>query len=151
MSNQLIIFVFALLTLFSAVVCEIVTLENCAENKDKCTVNEVQIDPCSEAASKKPCKIKRGKPASITIDYTPHFSCDRLTGEATYLDQLLPQMETDACKTTTCPVVSGTTQKYTYNLMISRKFPSGIFNVKWTLTGANDDDQCCVIMKIFLK
>ncbi|KAF5285629.1 hypothetical protein FQR65_LT13110 [Abscondita terminalis] len=151
MTNRLIIFVFAVLSLISAVVCEIVTVENCAPNKDKCNIDEVRVDPCAEAASKKPCKIKRGKPASVEIDYTPHFSADTMLAKATYLDQLLPGMDTDGCKTTQCPVVAENKQTYTYNLNIARKFPSGIFNVHWSLTGANEEDQCCVIIKIFLK
>ncbi|KAK4886433.1 hypothetical protein RN001_002704 [Aquatica leii] len=124
MSNRFIIFVFAVITLISAVVGEIVTVENCAPNKEKCTIEEVRIDPCAEAASKKPCKLKRGKPAGVAIDYVPHFSSDSITAKATYLDQLLPGMDTDGCKTTKCPVIAGNKQTYTYNLNIARKFPS---------------------------
>ncbi|KAB0798779.1 hypothetical protein PPYR_07074 [Photinus pyralis] len=151
MSNQIIVFIFAVLTLFSAVVGEIITFDNCATNKDKCTIHEVRMDPCKEAAAKKPCKVKKGKPGSIEIDYTPHFDSDTLTGTATYLGQLLPNMETNACLTSPCPVVSGNKQTYTYQLLIDRIFPSGIFDVHWTLTGQNEGDHCCVSTKIFLK
>lgn len=151
MSNHIIVFIFAVLTLFSAVVCEIIAVDNCAPNKDKCTIHEVRIDPCKEAATRKPCKVKRGKSGNIEIDYTPHFDSDTLSAKATYLGQLLPNMETDACLTTPCPVVSGNKRTYTYQLLVDRKFPSGIFDVNWSLTGQNDDDQCCVVMKIFLK
>ena len=151
MTNRIVIFVFAVLTLISAVVCEIVSVENCAPNIDKCKINEVRIDPCKEAATKRPCKIKRGKPASIEIDYTANFASETFTAEATYLGQLLPQMETNACLTTPCPVVPGSKQTYKYELNVDRKFPSGIFNVRWSLTGQQTDDQCCAILKIFLK
>nr|CAD7405025.1 unnamed protein product [Timema cristinae] len=36
-----------------------------------CTVNEVRVDPCSEAAQKKACKVKKGTAASINFDFTP--------------------------------------------------------------------------------
>jgi hypothetical protein len=36
-----------------------------------CTVNEVRISPCSEALENLPCKIKRGRSASIHFDFTP--------------------------------------------------------------------------------
>ena len=35
----------------------------------------------------------------------------------------LPNMDTDACKTTTCPVKIGNRQTYTYNLHISPVYP----------------------------
>ncbi|KAK5644854.1 hypothetical protein RI129_006154 [Pyrocoelia pectoralis] len=73
-SNHIIVFIFAVLTLFSAVVCKIITVDNnCGKspNKDKCKIHEVRIDPCQEAETKKPCKVKRGKSGNIEIDYTP--------------------------------------------------------------------------------
>ena len=69
----------------------------------------------------------------------------------------LPRMDTNACKTTTCPLVEGNRQTYTYHLFVSSGYPpvnqphttqwnlkfiffffetvlQRNYNVKWTLT-----------------
>lgn len=35
-----------------------------------CSVHEVRIQPCPESEEHKPCKVKRGKTATIEFDYT---------------------------------------------------------------------------------
>lgn len=43
---------------------------NFAGNNGKlCTVTDVTIQPCPEAAKNEPCKIKRGEYASIAFQY----------------------------------------------------------------------------------
>ncbi|KAB0799195.1 hypothetical protein PPYR_07075 [Photinus pyralis] len=150
MSGYLLFF-FAALTLSSVVVAEVARFGNCASNKDKCTVHEVRINPCKEASTNKPCKVRRGRPGSLEIDYTPHFDSQNLTANGVCMGQLFPNMETDACLTTTCPVTAGNRQTYTFNIFVDRKFPSGIFDVDWSLIGATEEDQCCISVKIFLK
>jgi hypothetical protein len=36
-----------------------------------CEIHEVRVEPCREAAERKPCLLKRGRNASISFDYTP--------------------------------------------------------------------------------
>lgn len=83
------------------------------------------------------------------------FSSDSLHSRAYWdnglVDLPLLDMETDGCKTTTCPIVEGNRQTYSYDLKLSRAFPTGVYLVKWRLTGENDDDQCCFKFKIQLK
>lgn len=35
-----------------------------------CKIHEVRVEPCPEAEEDKPCKVKRGKSATIEFDYT---------------------------------------------------------------------------------
>ncbi|KDR10612.1 hypothetical protein L798_15140, partial [Zootermopsis nevadensis] len=92
-----------------------------------CTVHEVRITPCADATENKPCKIKRGRSASISVDFTPTVSGDGLTGKIFWVNQMgdLPfvGMNSDACSFTTCPIQAGNRQTYEYQLSVSKKFP----------------------------
>merc|ERR1711911_528236 len=100
------------------------------------TVQDVRITPCSDPRR---CVLKKNTNVAIEIDYTPtQNSTGPMTASAAWAmsnAQLpLPNMDTDACKTTTCPVKIGNRQTYTYNLHISPVYPPRNYNVKWTLT-----------------
>ncbi|XP_055384636.1 MD-2-related lipid-recognition protein-like [Condylostylus longicornis] len=133
--------------------CEEVEFRSCSGTEETCTVSNVKINPCPEAASNKPCVIKRGKTADIEFDFIPKNDADSLVGQvywATEADLPLTGMDTDACKHTACPVVKGTKQTYKYSLQIAKKFPINTYDIKWRLTSGNKVD-CCFITAIELK
>ncbi|PNF33184.1 hypothetical protein B7P43_G12809 [Cryptotermes secundus] len=92
-----------------------------------CTINEVRISPCVEALENLPCKIKRGRSASIQFDFTPTVGSETLTGKVYWVNQMgdLPfvGMNSDACTFTTCPIQPDRRQTYEYQLSISKRFP----------------------------
>merc|ERR1712137_1045618 len=77
------------------------------------TVQDVRITPCSDPRR---CVLKKNTNVAIEIDYTPtQNSTGPMTASAAWAmsnAQLpLPNMDTDACKTTTCPVKIGTDRR----------------------------------------
>lgn len=118
-------------------------------------VNEARITPCKEALKDppQPCKFQKKKTASIEVDFTPEFVTEGMHVQMYwpngFMDLPLAGMETNACKTTTCPSVSGVKQTYRYDLEIATYFPLSTYDVKWVLKG-NDEEtqQCCFIYRI---
>lgn len=92
----------------------------------KCTVHEVRVDPCPESAQNKPCVMVRGTNATIAFDYTPDFSSQVATAKAFWasaVDLPFAGLDQEGCKYTTCPVVSGQRQSYSYDLPIMKSYP----------------------------
>lgn len=87
----------------------------------------MRIDPCPEAASDLPCKIKRGKSASIEFDYTADYNSTILTTAVFWAspDGDLPfvGMDKNACTYTQCPTNMNVKQTYRYTVPIHRKYP----------------------------
>ncbi|CAD7088495.1 unnamed protein product [Hermetia illucens] len=146
--------VFAICALFGAVVSDVVQFSNCPNTVGSCKINEVRISPCPEAATGEACKFRRGRSAEIHFDFVPDFDSPTVEGRvfwASDIDLPLVGMETDACKFTSCPIVKGEKRSYDFTLPISRKFPSGAYDIKWRITGTNpEQQQCCFITKIKL-
>ncbi|PSN35236.1 hypothetical protein C0J52_15519 [Blattella germanica] len=94
-----------------------------------CTVHEVRISPCAEAADNKPCKIKKrhSASASIEFDFTASAATDTLRGQAFWPtsggDLPFVRMNTDACIYTSCPVHANWRQTYEHQLNIFGLFP----------------------------
>ncbi|KAJ9589646.1 hypothetical protein L9F63_017135 [Diploptera punctata] len=153
---------FFLLLLATAALAEVVQFEDCPQESDDetapsgtCTIQEVRISPCAEAAENKPCKIKKGNSASIGFDFTASQNSDVLTGRAYWANVVgdLPfaGMNTNACNYTTCPVQANQRQTYLYQLQIQKKFPVRAYDVKWKLWNEETSlFQCCFITKIKL-
>ncbi|XP_015171621.1 PREDICTED: MD-2-related lipid-recognition protein-like [Polistes dominula] len=118
-----------------------------------CTIHEVRVDPCREAAENKPCKIKRGHNSSISFDYTPNFDGEKLETRGYWASALadLPflGMNSDACTMTKCPVVSGQKQTYNVQLFISKKFPVRTYDLKWKMWNEREQ-ECCFMFQIKL-
>lgn len=38
---------------------------------EHCKIHEVKINPCPEASNNEPCRIKRGRTASMEFEFTP--------------------------------------------------------------------------------
>ncbi|EZA56925.1 hypothetical protein DMN91_000855 [Ooceraea biroi] len=140
----------------STVYAEVVHSSSCpASTKTvNCTIHEVRVDPCREAAENKPCLLKRGHVASISFDYTAQFTGNTLSSRAYWASEIadLPflGMPLDACSSTVCPTVPGERQTYTVNLPISKKFPARTYDLKWKLWN-EQDEGCCFMFPIKLQ
>ncbi|CAH1390429.1 unnamed protein product [Nezara viridula] len=122
-----------------------------------CTVSDVKIEPCPEAAKNEPCKIKRGEYASIAfkykIEYEPVEPLKTRAYWATVLADLpFVGMDTDLCKHTECPVVKNVDKQFNYTLDISKSFPAQKFDVKWKIweEKAGPEKECCFMFKMKL-
>ncbi|XP_015587119.1 MD-2-related lipid-recognition protein [Cephus cinctus] len=118
-----------------------------------CTVHEVRVNPCKEAAQNKPCRLKRGHDASISFDYTADFEGTALESRAYWATEVVDLpflgMETNACTATECPVTPGKKQSYTVSLPISKKYPVRTYDVKWKLWN-EQQQECCFKFQIKL-
>ncbi|KAL0123573.1 hypothetical protein PUN28_005826 [Cardiocondyla obscurior] len=137
----------------SAVHAEIVHWTPCQTSSEvQCTVHEVRVDPCTEAAEKKPCSQKRGRNATISFDYTSQFG-GSLSSRAYWASEIVDLpflgMSTDACTSTVCPGTPGQKQTYTNVIHISKKFPPRTYDVKWKLWN-EQEQECCFIFQIKL-
>uniref|UniRef100_A0A182WG50 MD-2-related lipid-recognition domain-containing protein n=1 Tax=Anopheles minimus TaxID=112268 RepID=A0A182WG50_9DIPT len=132
---------FVLLALCLHVVSgEVVNFQKCP-GEEKCTIHEVSITPCPEAAEGTACTVYRGANVSITFDFTPKFAADELAADVSWartnFDLPFVGMDTEACKHTNCPVVSDNRQTYTYNLPIKKEYPPKVIvavNMKYFQT-----------------
>ncbi|XP_040170042.1 MD-2-related lipid-recognition protein-like [Anopheles arabiensis] len=129
---------------------EVVNFKKCP-GEEKCTIHEVSISPCPEAAEGVACTVYRGTNVSISFDFTPEFAANELTADVSWtqpnFDLPFVGMDTAACKSTKCPTVSGTRQTYAYDLPIKKSYPPKHYDVKWKLTGENSE-SCCFIVQI---
>lgn len=121
--------------------------------EQQCTISNVEVTPCPEAAEDKPCRVKKGRSVSIAFDMQPSFSGESLESQAYWAtgrtDLPLIGMDTDGCKATTCPIVAGTTQRYQWSLDVDKKFPSRQFNVKMKVK-TPEENFCCFMFNIKL-
>ncbi|XP_055535681.1 MD-2-related lipid-recognition protein-like [Wyeomyia smithii] len=129
---------------------EVINFQNCTESV-KCEVHEVRVDPCPESAQSKPCAMIKGRNATIAFDYTPEFNATTATAKAfwtqTSMDLPFAGMDNEGCKYTSCPIVAGQRQSYSYNLSIKKAFPSRAYDVKWQLMN-EEQKMCCFIIQI---
>ncbi|XP_014273720.3 NPC intracellular cholesterol transporter 2 [Halyomorpha halys] len=139
---------------------ELVQFKPCyysGQNGKQCTVSDVEIEPCPEAARNEPCKIKRGEFASIGFKYTLDFEPVEPLKTRAYWATVLADlpfvgMDTDLCKVTECPVVKGVQKSYNYSLAISKSFPAQKFDIKCKIWEENKgpERECCFMFKIRL-
>lgn len=153
------LFIFYSVLIIGTVCAEMVPFELCtAPNPGQCTVHEVRINPCPESVDHKPCKIKRGKSASIEFDYTTDFNSSSAHGQVYWEsdegDLPFLGMNTQACQHTSCPIVTSTRQTYAYTLDVAKKFPARTYLIKWILRNPQQPEEstemCCFRTKIKL-
>ncbi|KAH8417733.1 hypothetical protein KR222_004865 [Zaprionus bogoriensis] len=132
---------------------EVVYYENCPDSVDVCTIDQVRVDPCPQAAKRAPCHIRRRRPTRMAFDFTPKFDADVLEASLVWAKsetEELPliTMERDACKTTNCPVRSGVQQTYTLEVPIEHKFPLSSYLIRWALKDPVSGKRCCFTVDI---
>ncbi|XP_022217695.2 MD-2-related lipid-recognition protein [Drosophila obscura] len=131
-----------------------INFRNCADSVDVCTVDQVRVDPCPQAASNAACHIRRRRPATMSFDITPKFDADSLVATLGWVkseDVELPllSLERDACKAATgCPVRSGVQQTYTTEVPIEAKFPLSAYTIRWALKDPVSGKRCCFTIDI---
>jgi len=127
----------AFVPIISATVSDFTTCGRRSKGFGTADVHDVRIIPCEDG---KRCVLKKGTNVTVEIDFTPSISSSAPVTAAAHWalssrSQLpLPRMDTNACKTTTCPLAEGNRQTYTYHLFVSSGYPPRNYNVKWTLT-----------------
>ncbi|XP_055316438.1 MD-2-related lipid-recognition protein-like [Sitodiplosis mosellana] len=131
----------------------------CESNPGDCTVHEVRVVPCPESEEHKPCKVKRGKTATISFDFTTQWEATTAHGELFSADDeedlpLNGMNMHNACQFTSCPIRASTKQSYTYTLPLAKKFPVGTYTIRWVLRNAakpeETNERCCFTTKIKL-
>ncbi|GLV35790.1 Niemann-Pick type C-2g [Carabus blaptoides fortunei] len=131
------ILVYLLVTSFFVYsLCEVVKFSDCTDNDPKgvCTVHQLRINPCKEAASNKACKLKKGTTSTLQMDFTTLVPIDTMKGLpywASVTDLPFVGMDSDACKFTACPIGQNVNQTYDFQLTIAKSLPRGTFDVKW--------------------
>uniref|UniRef100_A0A1B0CJX2 MD-2-related lipid-recognition domain-containing protein n=1 Tax=Lutzomyia longipalpis TaxID=7200 RepID=A0A1B0CJX2_LUTLO len=108
-----------------------------------CTIHAVRINPCPEAAKDLPCKIKRGRSASIEFDYSSEFRATELDSRVYWsnegVDLPLIGVDTNGCNIVTCPIEANINNTYTWTLNVSKKFPIRQFDIKMKIK--NEDEN----------
>ncbi|XP_055693991.1 MD-2-related lipid-recognition protein-like [Lutzomyia longipalpis] len=144
--------------ILSIVLClsaaELVRFQECEEKSElACTIHAVRINPCPEAANDLPCKIKRGRSASIEFDYSSEFRATELDSRVYWsnegVDLPLIGVDTNGCNIVTCPIEANINNTYTWTLNVSKKFPIRQFDIKMKIKN-EDENFCCFLTKIRL-
>ncbi|KAF4519736.1 hypothetical protein B566_EDAN014249 [Ephemera danica] len=134
------------LAFLAAASAELVQFQPCddPDGSVQCDVQNVNINPCAEAESGEPCRIRKGNSAAITFDFTPSVSATELESKAYWVGSMgsLPWigMETNACLFTTCPVTAGQVSHYNYTLKVSKKY-TRVQDPMATLGRRRDDEM----------
>lgn len=93
----------------------------------ECTIDSVTIGGGRKDRNSKASKLKRNVNASINVEFTPDFDGNDITMMAYALMPLVekpfPDMDPNACNHTTCPVVKGVKQTYSFGLKLSTTYP----------------------------
>ncbi|XP_039293968.1 MD-2-related lipid-recognition protein-like [Nilaparvata lugens] len=116
--------------------------------EQSCNIQKVFVDPCPDAASNEPCKVKHGNEGAITVHFTPQFSATNISSQA-YWDQALmnvpfEDMDTNGCKYMKCPMEKDVATTYSYKIGIKSTYPPDIYTVKWKVLSAEDPTkECC--------
>lgn len=92
-----------------------------------CSINSVTVEGCRKDKNSKACRVKRNINAAINIEFTPDFDGSDITMMAYALmpgiEKAFPDMNSDACSFTTCPVENGKRQTYSFGLKLAPTYP----------------------------
>jgi len=157
--NKLYVLAVCVIASINVASAEVVLHDECeAPYAGRCTIHQVRISPCPEAVENQPCKIKRGKSASIEFDYTTQFNSTTAYGLVSAVTQngdlQFPGMNTEACQHTSCPLVESAHQTYAYTLNVAKKFPARTYTIRWVLRNPEDPElgleKCCFTTRVKL-
>lgn len=146
----------SLLGLLLAAACcnaEVINYQTCADSADVCSIDQVRVDPCPQAAKNAACHIRRRRPAQMSFDFTPKFDAETLVATLGWVKsetEELPliTMDRDACKATGCPVRNGVQQTYTLDVPIESKFPLSPYKIRWAVKDPVSGKRCCFTIDI---
>jgi len=129
MANRLVLLAL-LVSPFLASAEKVQTIAPCSRGAGYGTANiqEVRITPCPEANSRRPCVLKKGTSVTIEVDFTPTVAASEVSAKAFWANRAvelpLPNMNSKACETLSCPLTPNTRQTYRYILPVARSFPN---------------------------
>ncbi|XP_016950838.1 MD-2-related lipid-recognition protein [Drosophila biarmipes] len=143
----------ALVLVSASVSAEVINFQTCPDSVDTCTIQQVRVSPCPEAASNAACHIRRRRSSAMSFDFTPNFDADTLEASLGWaksetVELPLLTMDREACKYTPCPVRSGVTQTYTTEVPIEAKFPLSPYTIRWALKDPASGKRCCFTIDI---
>ncbi|EDW39245.1 GL13990 [Drosophila persimilis] len=153
LGSLLLLLALAIVSVSVSVHGESINFRNCADSVDVCTVDQVRVSPCPQAASNAACHIRRRRPAVMSFDFTPQFDADSLGATLGWVkdentELPLLSLERDACKATGCPVRSGVQATYTTEVPIEAKFPLSAYTIRWALKDPASGKRCCFLIDI---
>ncbi|XP_008179670.1 MD-2-related lipid-recognition protein-like [Acyrthosiphon pisum] len=113
----------------------------------QCSVRDLYIDPCPEAAYNLPCEWSENASTSIAFTYNPEFRANlpktQLYAETFLMDLPFLNVNTDACLYTNCPVVKNTDQHWLFNLFVPYNYGRMNYRVKFMMWDNIYHQQCC--------
>ncbi|KAH8384225.1 MD-2-related lipid-recognition protein-like [Drosophila serrata] len=136
-----------------SVFAEVINFQTCQDSVDTCIIHEVRVDPCPQAEKRQACNIRRRRSSQISFDFEPKFDADQLDitlgwAKSETEELMLPTLERDACKSTTCPARSGVKQTYTTDVPIEAKFPLSPYTIRWAIKDPASGKRCCFTIDI---
>ncbi|KAH8232519.1 hypothetical protein KR032_008615 [Drosophila birchii] len=136
-----------------SVFAEVVNFQTCPDSVDTCTIHEVRVNPCPQAEKRQACHIRRRRASQMSFDFEPKFDADQLEitlgwAKSETEELMLPTLERDACKSTTCPARSGVKQTYTTDVPIEAKFPLSPYTIRWAIKDPVSNKRCCFTIDI---
>lgn len=103
------------------------------------------VDECTIDKDKR-CKLIRDTEYFMNVNFTPDFSGSdiQMLAYTNILNQEFEfeGMEKNACKFMQCPISSGNTHNYTFNVLVDKSKPRGTFTVQWRMS-QNGENKCC--------
>ncbi|KAK2707650.1 ecdysteroid-regulated 16 kDa protein-like [Artemia franciscana] len=147
-----------LFLIYTVAYCEVTKLyKPCGKSKSFGTVklNEVRVSPCPQAEKRKPCVLKRGHNVTIELDFTPNIkkTVREFKAKAAWATKLadipLPNMNSNGCAFTDCPLENGKPASYKFNLLIAKSYPTRKYDAKWRFNG--NGFNLCMIFPIVIQ
>ncbi|XP_050541837.1 MD-2-related lipid-recognition protein-like [Daktulosphaira vitifoliae] len=142
-------YLFILGTILSARGEEVTDYEMCKNSK--CTISNVNVDPCPQALKGEHCEFVRGTNVTFSANYITSFGTvkpiTKVYIEVGGVEITDPSLPTDACLFTSCPIQNGKQNSYKRTILVSPKYPSGNHNFKIKIydgTKKFKRDECCV-------
>ncbi|XP_050423191.1 MD-2-related lipid-recognition protein-like isoform X2 [Adelges cooleyi] len=120
--------------------------------KTKCTISNLNIDPCPQALEDKPCEIPVGSNATIFFNYITEFSSmapkSQIYAVMGFIDVAFPGMDSDACLyMEECPLQKSVEGFYYYNILTQSSYPKDSYTTKLKIWNgdkhASKKDECC--------
>ncbi|XP_073946526.1 uncharacterized protein [Choristoneura fumiferana] len=141
----------------SSVVSETVTKKFCnGVDLSQCTIHNAAVDPCPKGINF--CSLKRNKPYTLTVDFTPRFSAQKLklamygddNNDGTY-DKVV-KTPGDPCDLLSCPVYGGIPRIFNMHFTLDKTLGDAKFPVQFKLWNADDESQvCCFTFNVKVK
>ncbi|XP_049875515.1 uncharacterized protein LOC126373391 isoform X2 [Pectinophora gossypiella] len=140
----------------SCVNCEYLFKKLCSDDPHQCEVYNVILDPCEDG--KNFCTINKLKHYTLSIDFLPKFSANKLNMSMLIDDKLTDTFDgevkvpSDACEVLTCPVDAQTRRLFDVRFKLGKSIAVGKYPVKMKLFNSENEKQsCCFTFNVKIK